>query len=123
MTPIEIIASAHVAATVLVGAVHAVIIGLGLRAMSRAADARDRALTNQEQAANQRHAEAMRALDALIAGQREQGAALREQGAALRKQGEAFRELAASLREQREASREQGAALTALVARTAPAAG
>ena len=113
MSPIEIIATAHVAATVLVGAVHAVLIGLGLRAMHRAADARDRALTNQEQAANQRHAEAMRALDALIAGQREQGAALREQGAALRKQGEAFREqgeafreLAASLREQREASRE-----------------
>ena len=113
MSPIEIIATAHVAATVLVGAVHAVLIGLGLRAMHRASDARDRALTNQEQAANRRHAEAMQALDlqrqaldVLIAGQREQG--------------EALREVTASLREQREAFRGQGAALAALVARTAP---
>ena len=63
MTPIEIIAIAHVAATLVVGAVHAVLILLGLRAMRRASESRDRALANQERAADQRHAEAMQALD------------------------------------------------------------
>ena len=76
MTPIEIIAAAHVAATLIVGTVHAVLILAGLRAMRRASDARDRALAAQERAADQRHAEAMQAL-------REQGAALREHTSAL----------------------------------------
>ena len=76
MTPIEIIAAAHVAATLIVGAVHAVLILAGLRAMRRASDARDRALAAQERAADQRHAEAMQGL-------REQGAAFREHTSAL----------------------------------------
>ena len=83
MTPLEYIAAAHVAATLLVGAVHAVLILVGLRAMRRASDARDRALDAQdralaarEHAADQRHAEAMQAL-------REQGEALRASTAAL----------------------------------------
>ena len=76
MTPLEWIALAHVLATLIVGAVHAILIVLGLRAMRRASDARDRALDAQEQAADQRHAEAMQAL-------REQGEALRASTAAL----------------------------------------
>ena len=67
MTPLEWIALAHVLATLIVGAVHAGLIVLGLRAMRRASDARDRALDAQEQAADRRHAESMRALEALIA--------------------------------------------------------
>ena len=63
MTPIEIIAAAHVGATLIVGATHAVLIVLGLRAMRRASDSRDRALAAQGRAADQRHAESMQALD------------------------------------------------------------
>lgn len=67
MTPFEIIAAAHVAAALIVGGIHAWLIVLGLRAMRRASDSRDRALAAQEHAADQRHAEAMTALRALIA--------------------------------------------------------
>ena len=110
------IAGAHVAATVVIGLGQIAVVAWGIRAMQRAGDHRA-----AEQ--DQRHAEAMQALDlqrraleTLIAGQREQGEALREQGAALREEG-------AALREQGAALREQGAALSALVARTAPAGG
>ena len=81
MTPLEYIAAAHVAAALLVGAIHAVLIVAGLRAMRRASDARDRALTVQEHTADQRHTEAQRAADQRHA---EAMQALREQGEALR---------------------------------------
>ena len=93
MTPIEIIAAAHVAATLLVGAVHAVLILLGLRVMRRASDSRDKALAAQAQAADQRHDEAMQALETLIArtalsgpqgGARQAGATMARVGAGLR---------------------------------------
>ena len=63
MTPIEIIAAAHVVATLIVGGIHAWLIVLGLRAMRRASDSRDRALAAQQHAADQRHAEAQHTAD------------------------------------------------------------
>ena len=98
MTPLEWIALAHVLATLIVGAVHAGLIVLGLRAMRRASDARDRALDAQEQAADRRHAEALRAAD--------------------QRHAEAMQ----ALREQGEALRASTAALVTLLERTAPAA-
>lgn len=61
------VAAAQVGAALIVGATQAWLIWLGLRAMRRASDSRDRALAAQERAADQRHTEAMRALEALIA--------------------------------------------------------
>ena len=83
MTPIEIIAAAHVTTTLLVGMVHAGLILTGLQAMRRASDNRAQATAAQVQAPDQRHEATMRALDALIPGQRDLGEALRDQGAAL----------------------------------------
>ena len=123
MTPIEIIAAAHVTTALLVGVVHAGLILAGLRAMRRASDSRDQATAIQVRAADQCPEATMRALDALIAGQRDLGEVLRDQGAAHRDRGDALREQGAALREQGGALREQGAALAALVARTAPSSG
>lgn len=78
MTPIEIIAAAHLAATLIVGGIHAWMIVLGLRAMRRTSDRRDRTQAAQERAADQRHAEAMKALRELIYGQRDDRRALAE---------------------------------------------
>lgn len=64
------VAVAQIAATVAIGTGQIAIVWYGIRAMQRAGDRRAR-----EQ--DQRHTEAMRALEALIAGQRDQGAALR----------------------------------------------
>ena len=78
-------------AGVAIGIAQCGLIWHGIRMMRRAADARDRGLENQRAAddqrhaeAGQRHAEAMaaladqrRALETLIAGNREQAAALR----------------------------------------------
>ena len=70
--------------TLVVGLAQCALIWHGIRMMRRAADARDRGLENQRAADDQRHAEAMaaladqrRALETLIAGNREQAAALR----------------------------------------------
>ena len=90
------------AGTLVVGLAQCALIWAGIRMMRRAADTRDRGLENQRHAdehrhaeAGQRHAEAMAALDKrhaeamaalneLIAGSREQGAALQTATAALR---------------------------------------
>lgn len=64
------VAVAQIAATVAIGTGQIAIVWYGIRAMQRAGDRRAR-----EQ--DQRHTEAMRALEALIAGQHDQGAALR----------------------------------------------
>ena len=71
-------------AGVAIGIAQCALIWHGIRMMRRAADARDRGLENQRGADDQRHAEAMaaladqrRALETLIAGNREQAAALR----------------------------------------------
>ena len=77
MTPIEVIAAAHVAATLIVGGVHAWLILIGLRAMRRASDSRDRITAAHERAADQRHAEAMAALRTLIRQSDTSTAALR----------------------------------------------
>ncbi len=106
MTPIEFIAAAHVAATLIVGGIHAWLIVLGLRAMRRASDSRDRALAAQQHAADQHHAEAQHAAD-----QRHAEA----QRAADQRHAEAQRTA-----DQRHA--EAMTALRALIARTAPAA-
>lgn len=57
----------QIAATIAVGVLHAVLIIGGLRMMRRTADSRDAALDAQRRADEARHAEAMRALEALIA--------------------------------------------------------
>lgn len=80
----------QIAATPIVGVLHAALIFAGLRAMRRASDRRDRALDVQERAADQRHTESMRALDQQASALRELGTALRQQGAALRQQGAAL---------------------------------
>ena len=123
VTPIEIIAAAHVTTALLVGVVHAGLILAGLRAMRRASDSRDQATAIQVRAADQCPEATMRALDALIAGQRDLGEVLRDHGAAHRDRGDALREQGGALREQGGALREQGAAFAALVARTAPSSG
>ena len=68
------IAAAHVAATLVIGAGQIGIVWYGIRAMNRASAVRtadrataERAADSRERAADQRHAEAMRALEALIA--------------------------------------------------------
>ena len=109
MTEFEI---ATLAATVLIGLGQIGIVWYGIHAMTRAterraADARDEA-RRASQAADQRHAETMQALDVQRQAFREQGDALREQGDGLREQGAALRE--------------HTSALAVLVARAAPAA-
>ena len=107
------VAIGQLAATLIVGGAQCALIWHGIRMMRRAADTRDRGLENQRDAderrhaeamaaldkrhaeataaldkrhaeAGQRHAEAMAALNELIAGSREQGAALQTATAALR---------------------------------------
>ena len=72
------------AGTLVVGLAQCALIWAGIRMMRRAADTRDRGLENQRHADERRHAEAMAALNELIAGSREQGAALQTATAALR---------------------------------------
>ena len=64
-----VIAAGHLAIAAIVGGVQCVLIWRGLDFMRRAADARDRGLENQRRDADQRHAENMAALKALIEGQ------------------------------------------------------
>lgn len=66
MTPIEIIAAGHVAATLIVGFGQIAIVAVGIRAMNRASDERARDRRERERAEVQRHAEAMTALRTLI---------------------------------------------------------
>ena len=64
MTPAEWIAAGQLATTVVgVG-----LVGVGIRAMTEAGMCRDRQLDEQRRDANQRHAESMEALRALIKG-------------------------------------------------------
>ena len=55
-------------AALLVGAAHFSLIRVGLRQMHTSSKERNRQLDNQETAAADRHAESMRALEALIKG-------------------------------------------------------
>ena len=123
MTAFEL---ATLATSVVIGLGQIGIVWYGIHAMTRAterraAEARDEA-RRASQAADQRHAETMQALDVQRQAFREQGDAFHKQGEAFREQGEAFREQGAALREQGAALREQTSALAVLVARTAPAA-
>ena len=91
-------------------------VGLGVMVISGRRRAREHEYRHAEamRAGAERHAESMRALEALIAGQREQGAALRRVGEVLDVQ-------VAALRKVGEGLDAQSAALTVLVERTAPA--
>ena len=57
-----------VIAALLVGAAQCALIWVGLRQMRTSSEERNRQLDNQETAAADRHAESMRALEALIKG-------------------------------------------------------
>ena len=59
MTPLELIAAAHVAATLIVGAGQITIVAIGIRAMNRSSDERARDREAREQAEDRRHAETM----------------------------------------------------------------
>ena len=63
MTILELVAIAHVAATLVVGAGQIGIVWYGIRAMNRASDERAKDRRQAAQVADQHHAEAMRRLD------------------------------------------------------------
>ena len=67
MTPLEIIAAGHVAATLIVGFGQIAIVAVGIRAMNRASDERARDRRQHARAQEQRHDESMTALRELIA--------------------------------------------------------
>ena len=85
MTPLEFIAAAHVAATIIVGFGQIAIVAIGIRAMNRSSDEHARDRKAREQAEDQRHVEAMaklgeqsHALEVLIRQSDASTAALRE---------------------------------------------
>lgn len=77
MTPLELIASAHVAATLIVGAGQIAVVAVGIRAMNRSSDERAKDRQLRGRAEDQRHAEAMAALQTLIRQSDTSTAALR----------------------------------------------
>ena len=77
--------------TGLVGLGQILVVQHGIRVMDRANRDRARQAETQRFEADQRHAEAMAALQALIKGQEQQGESLRQQGESLRQQGESLR--------------------------------
>ncbi len=76
MTEYQIATLAVSAGQLLVGLAGVSLVGVGIRAMTEAAKRRDRQLDEYRRDADQRHAEAMRSLEAIIKGMERQTAAL-----------------------------------------------
>ena len=107
-----------------VGLLQAVVVGWGLRQMTKMGERREQRHAERHAETMQQQAAAMRAAEqqhqATMEVLRQQGEALRQQNEAFRQQGEALGQQGEALRQQGEALRQQGEALGVLIERTAP---